>query len=93
MTYRVIWGVKDNDSWRSSSNPLLYDAGAGRKPAWYAVRSALRHRAIIKESESVRPLTIEKKGSAVYDLQGRKVNEESLKPGLYISNGRKWIKR
>ena len=40
----VIWGLKDNDSWRSGSNPLLYNASLERKPAWYAVRSALRHR-------------------------------------------------
>lgn len=89
----VIWGVKDNDSWRSASNPLLYDSGAGRKPAWYAVRSALRHRVIINESEAVLPLTISKDSSAVYDLQGRLVNEGTLKPGLYIGNGRKWIVR
>ncbi len=42
----VIWGVKDNDSWRTSSNPLLYDSGMGKKPAWYGVRSALRHRTL-----------------------------------------------
>ena len=89
----VIWGVKDNDSWRQASSPLLYDAGAGRKPAWYAVRSALRHRAIIKVSENIAPLTIGKDCAAVYDLQGRLLNGQALKPGLYIGNGRKWIVR
>ena len=39
----VVWGLKDNDSWRSDSNPLLYTAQLARKPAWYAVRSAIRH--------------------------------------------------
>ena len=42
----VIWGLKDNDSWRSQSNPLLYTASQGKKPAFYAVRSALRHRTL-----------------------------------------------
>ena len=42
----VVWGLKDNDSWRSDSNPLLYNSGMGKKPAWYAVRSALRHRTL-----------------------------------------------
>ena len=46
----VIWGIKDNDSWRSASNPLLYTSGLARKKAWYAVRSALRHRAIQHEA-------------------------------------------
>ena len=88
----VIWGVKDNDSWRSSSSPLLYDAGQGRKPAWYAVRSALRHRAIVNESSDVQPLKIGKRPSAdIYDLSGRRMGDGTLKPGLYISNGRKWI--
>jgi len=49
----VIWGLKDNDSWRSSSNPLLYTSSLSKKPAWYAVRSALRHRFIINESTGI----------------------------------------
>ncbi len=46
----VIWGLKDNNSWRDS-NPLLYTAGLGRKPAWKAVRSALRHRVLEDKSK------------------------------------------
>ena len=45
----VIWGIKDNDSWRSNSNPLLYNSGLGKKKAWYAVRSSLRHRYLLQE--------------------------------------------
>lgn len=89
----LIWGVKDNDSWRSSSNPLLYDASQSRKPAWYAVRSALRHRAIINESTNILPLKNDNSRSAIYDLSGRRMGNGPLKPGIYISNGHKWIVR
>ena len=27
----------------------------------------------------------------IYDLNGRKVNENSLKPGMYIKNGKKFV--
>jgi GH35 family endo-1,4-beta-xylanase len=87
----VIWGVKDNDSWRSASSPLLYDSGMGRKAAWYAVRSALRHRFIVNESLDIQPITIDNSRTAIYDLSGRRITEGALKPGLYISNGRKWV--
>ena len=90
----VIWGLKDNDSWRSASNPLLYNSSLGKKPAWYAVRSALRHRTLTD------PSAIESVGrddtatpAAVYDLQGRRVSSTSLKPGLYIIGGKKVIVR
>ena len=29
--------------------------------------------------------------SSVYDMNGRKINENSLKPGMYIKNGRKFV--
>lgn len=29
--------------------------------------------------------------SSIYDLNGRKMNEKSLKPGLYIKNGKKVV--
>jgi hypothetical protein len=34
-----------------------------------------------------------KKASGAYDLSGRRVNEEQLKSGLYIINGRKTLVR
>lgn len=89
----VIWGVKDNDSWRSASSPLLYDAGQNRKPAWYAVRSALRHRYLVSQVNGVNniPSLTPATDHPVYDLQGCRV--VASKPGLYISNGRKFIVR
>ena len=90
----VIWGLKDNNSWRDSSYPLLYTAQIGRKPAWYAVRSALRHQL----TTSVRDIRMEEtfgnlptRNAAVYDLMGRQVNTSSLKPGIYIRDNRKFI--
>jgi hypothetical protein len=45
------------------------------------------------EPTAVKPVTIEQTTSsdAVYDLQGRKVNGQSLKKGLYIHDGKKVI--
>ena len=86
----VIWGIKDNDSWRTNSNPLLYDSGMGKKPAWYGVRSALRHRTLASGIGVVRS-----DGNAthsdVYTLDGRRVSAASLKAGLYIKDGKKFV--
>ena len=74
----------------SNSNPLLYDSGMGKKPAWYAVRSALRHRTLASGIGAVRQDGITT-NSTVYTLDGRRVNAESLQPGLYIQNGQKVV--
>ena len=92
--YFIIWGVKDNDSWRDGSNPLLYDAGLGRKPAFYAVRSALRHRALEREKDAVPQVSMDKPSDsqAVYDLCGRRMPDgRQLKPGIYVCGGRKMV--
>ena len=83
----VIWGIKDNDSWRSGSNPLLYTAQLGRKPAWYAVRSALRHRSIVTDVEPVRATVAP--SDAIYDLKGRRIGSGRLQPGIYVKGGKK----
>lgn len=92
----VIWGLKDNNSWRESSSPLLYTAGVGKKPAYYAVRSALRHRAIQKETEtSVEELSLNPQPSTLnspwYTLSGMKLEGEPTQPGIYIKDGIKYV--
>ena len=79
--------LKDNDSWRSESNPLLYTSGLVRKPAWYAVRSALRHRKIVKEQTDVRSIHDDSlDAQATYDLSGRSVSEPQ-RGNIYLQNG------
>ena len=83
----VIWGIKDNDSWRSGSNPLLYTAQLGRKPAWYAVRSALRHRSLVTDVKPVQAAVAP--SDAIYDLKGRRIGSGRLQPGIYVKGGKK----
>ena len=87
----LIWGIKDNDSWREGSNPLLYTASLGRKPAWYAVRSALRHRVLTTDINNSPANRVDSR--TIYDLSGCRVEDGQLRPGLYISDGRKFVVR
>ena len=94
----VIWGVKDNDSWRSASNPLLYNSGLGKKKAWYAVRSALRHRYLLQEkldtgAPDLDPGTNEYRSKPhVYNTKGSKLGTIDIWPqlpqGIYIVEGK-----
>ncbi|MDE7118412.1 MAG: endo-1,4-beta-xylanase [Bacteroidaceae bacterium] len=86
----VIWGLKDNNSWREASSPLLYDAGLGKKPAYYAVRSALRHR-VIETETNVQPILPSNAAASntVFDLSGRRINAQHFSPGFYIIDRRK----
>ena len=89
----VIWGLKDNDSWRSASSPLLYTSGLSKKSAFYAVRSALRHRVLLNEKEDVGSVALPEPSSVCpfYDLFGRRVQGSPTVPGIYIQNGRKVV--
>ena len=87
----VIWGLKDNDSWRSGSNPLLFDSGMGKKPAWYAVRSALRHRTLGNET-GILPIRHTKRTDGnSYNLAGQKVSADYK--GIVIVDGKKMLNR
>ncbi|NJQ01720.1 endo-1,4-beta-xylanase [Streptomyces zingiberis] len=37
----TVWGVRDSDSWRTGQNPLLFDNGGNKKPAYHSVMSVL----------------------------------------------------
>ena len=90
----MIWGIKDNDSWRSGSNPLLYTSGLAKKKAWYAVRSALRHRYLVKQQTGVdEPATTHHPSptTTLYDLSGRRIQTSEVRPGIYIKGGRKIV--
>jgi GH35 family endo-1,4-beta-xylanase len=86
----VIWGIKDNDSWREASNPLLYTSSLGKKPAWYAVRSALRHRTLTDTAIRTITQTNQTDGS-IYNLSGQKV--DSNYRGIVIIDGKKILKK
>jgi hypothetical protein len=62
----------------------------GKKPAWYAVRSALRHRTLASGIGAVHRDGIATY-SEIYTLDGRRVSATSLKPGLYIKEGKKFV--
>ncbi len=44
-----------------------------------------------EETTGIDELQTANSNSSVYDINGRKVNENSLKPGMYIKNGRKFV--
>lgn len=67
----LIWGLSDDMSWRSSS-PLLWDASLQPKPAFYAIRHALRATTADideAEAEAIVPVAI-----GYYDLQGHRLS-------------------
>ena len=87
----VIWGLKDNNSWRESSNPLLFTAQLDKKPAYYGVRSALRHRVLLETG--IRELRSGAKPSngSIYNLAGQRVGADYQ--GIVIIDGRKVMNR
>jgi GH35 family endo-1,4-beta-xylanase len=90
----VIWGLKDNNSWRETSNPLLFTAQLDKKPAYYAVRSALRHHYLVKQETAIRPAISTKTSSTNgvrYNLSGQKVNADYK--GIVIVDGKKMLKK
>ena len=92
-TNMVIWGLKDNNSWRDHSYPLLYNSGMQPKPAYYAVRSALRHRALTTGDIETNTVNMNVGSGQMYDLWGRRIIGQPKAPGIYILNGQKIVVR
>lgn len=94
----VIWGVKDDQSWRGGE-PLLFNAGMQAKPAFYALYDAYKEYAenlpagiesTAVDIEAMNPYV------DVYDLLGRIVAKQmpreriyDLPAGLYIIDHKK----
>lgn len=83
----------DNNSWRESSSPLLFTAQLDKKPAYYAVRSALRHRYLLAEQTGIRPAisTMTTKNGSIYNLAGQKVSADYK--GIVIIDGKKKLNK
>lgn len=90
----MIWGLSDDLTWRSGRRPLLFDSNLNKKPAYWAVHSALRQ-AVGEELSGIDDIegdTDCHKDNALYNLQGQRI--KVLTPGqMYILNGRKMISK
>ena len=66
-----------------------------RNPSYNASNAAktITINVLDEESETtgVEELRMANDESPVYDLNGRKVNENNLKPGIYVKNGKKFV--
>jgi autotransporter-associated beta strand protein len=89
----VVWGLKDNNSWRDTSNPLLFTAQLDKKPAYYAVRSAMRHRYLVKQEAGIRSADGRKAptSGSIYNLAGQRVGKDYK--GIVIVDGKKILNR
>lgn len=81
----LIWGVSDPDSWREN-NPLVFDGSLKPKEAYYAVHAALRTIAERAEVDQIEDGAAPggNEGDGYFNLQGIKVGEDRLAPGVYI---------
>ena len=83
---------------------LFYDAGVGKKPAYYGVRSALRHR-IIEKDTAIKELSpvnwlrrakgsqLSPVNSSWYTLDGRRLKGKPKMQGFFIQGGIKYLFR
>ena len=60
----------------------------------YSVKNAAKAitiKVLDEETTGIAELQTANSNSSVYDINGRKVNENSLKPGIYVKNGKKFV--
>lgn len=90
----VVWGVKDDQSWRQGA-PLLFNAAMEAKPAFFALRNILEEYA---QTGSIESCTVSTETLPpyvdVYDVMGRSVALQlersqigNLPSGFYIVEG------
>ncbi len=78
----LVWGVSDADSWRANK-PLLYDASANPKEAYYAVHAATR---IASENAGIEEIIPDSTSEIIrveyYNIQGMRLHDTAK--GLVI---------
>ena len=60
----------------------------------YSVKNAAKTitiKVLDEETTGIAELQTANSNSSVYDINGRKVNEKALKPGIYVKNGKKFV--
>ena len=71
---------------------MLFTAQLDKKPAYYAVRSALRHRYLVKQAAGIHAIsTTTTKNGSIYNLAGQKVNADYK--GIVIIDGKKKLNK
>jgi hypothetical protein len=104
LSYAVL---NENNFYAMGDGKLIHSNGSELKPfRWYMkaesrnsrynmsnAAKAITLKVLDEESETtgVSELRMTNDELPVYDINGRKVNENSLKPGMYIKNGRKFV--
>lgn len=95
-TSLLVWGITDNMSWRGG-DPLLFNSQLRAKPAFFAIRDVLEHRAQFLGVEPNMPIDEQQSTHVdVYNLYGQLVVKNlhrshirQLPAGIYIIDRKK----
>lgn len=89
----IVWGVTDDLSWRGGE-PLLFNSNVGKKPAYWALRNAVRDYYLANDiaiPEIDKNANNPQLGEKLYNLSGQRVGNDYK--GIVVSNGLKYIRR